>query len=326
MSESRWLEISLTVDGELAEAVAEVLSRFAPGGVVIESTALTAEADDSEGHPVGPLRVAAYLPVEAGLDDTRRKLEESLWYLGRIQPLPAPQFRSVQEADWAEAWKEHYQPITIGRRLIIVPAWLENPDPGRLPIRMDPGMAFGTGTHPTTQLCLELVDELYDEVRTTEDEENLLSPVVLRPSTVIDIGCGSGILSVAALLLGAERALGVDIDPLAVEVATENAALNRVSDRFETGLGSVSEVLAGRFSLRQSPLVLANILAPVIIRLLDDGLGDLLSPGGSLVLSGIIQEQAGDVEAAFQKHGLHRVDRRQSGDWVALLAGGSENK
>jgi len=326
MAESTWLEVSLIVDGELAEAVAEVLSRFAPGGVVIESTAVTAGADDSEGRPVGPLRVAAYLPVDTDLEDTRRKLEESLWYLGRIQPLPAPQFRSVQEADWAEAWKEHYHPITIGRRLIIVPAWLENPDPGRIPIRMDPGMAFGTGTHPTTQLCLELVDELYDEGRTTKDEENLLSSFVLRPSPVIDIGCGSGILSVAAILLGAERALGVDVDPLAVEVALENATLNKVSDRIETGLGSVSEVLAGRFSLRRAPLVLANILAPVIVRLLDDGLGDLLSPSGSLILSGIIQEQAGDVEAALQQHGLHLVERRQSGDWVALLAAGPEKK
>jgi ribosomal protein L11 methyltransferase len=146
--------------------------------------------------------VAAYLPVDADLEDTRRKLEEALWYLGRIQPLPDPQFRSVQEADWAEAWKEHYHPITIGRRLIIVPAWLENPDPARIPIRMDPGMAFGTGTHPTTQLCLELVDELYDERRLTRGEKNMLSSFALRPSSVIDIGCGSGILSVAAILLG----------------------------------------------------------------------------------------------------------------------------
>lgn len=320
MTGAAWLEVSLVVDGELAEAVAEVLSRFAPGGVVIESTAVTAEADDSGGRPVGPLRVAAYLPVDASLDDTRRKLEESLWYLGRIQPLPAPQFRTVQEADWAEAWKEHYHPITIGRRLIIVPAWLENPDVARIPIRMDPGMAFGTGTHPTTQLCLELVDELYDDRRRATDDCILPSSVAHRPSSVIDIGCGSGILSVAALLLGAEKAFGVDIDPLAVEVARENAVLNKVSDRFETSLGSVSEVLAGRFSQVQAPLVVANILAPVIVCLLDDGLGKLLSPGGSLVLSGIIQEQAGDVEAALQRHGLHLADRRQNGDWVALLA------
>jgi ribosomal protein L11 methyltransferase len=118
----------------------------------------------------------------------------------------------------------------------------------------------------------------------------------------------------------------VDIDPLAVEVARENAVLNEVSDRFETGLGSVSEVLASGFSLRQAPLVLANILAPVIVRLLDDGLGYLLSPGGGLVLSGIIQEQTGEVVAALQQHGLRLVDRRQSGDWVVLLAAGLENK
>lgn len=318
-SDFTWLEVSLVVDGELAEAVAEVLARFAPGGVAIESTAVTAAADDSEGRAVGPLRVAAYLPVDERLEDTRRKLEEALWYLGRIQPLPAAQFRSVQEADWAEAWKAHYQPIAIGRRLIIVPAWLENPNPERVPIRMDPGMAFGTGTHPTTQLCLELLDGLLDDRGWTLDGE-------FDPPTVIDVGCGSGILSVAALKLGASHALGVDIDPLAVDVSRENARLNGVSDRFEAGTGSVAEVLAGEFTLRQAPLVLANILAPVIIRLLDDGLHDLLAPRRSgqvepaLILSGVIQEQAGDVETALLRHGLRVAMRKQSGDWVALLA------
>ena len=316
------MEVSLIVDGELAEAVAEVLSRFAPNGVVIESTAVTANADDSEGHPIGPLKVCGYLPVDDRLEETRQRLEEALWYLGRIRELPDPQFRVVQEADWAEAWKEHYHPIGIGKKLIIVPAWLENPDPRRIPIRMDPGMAFGTGTHPTTQLCLELIEKFYDDRRpATEDRsERPASPG--RPPEVIDIGCGSGILSVAALKLGAAHALGVDIDPICVDVSQENAALNGVAGRFEAGLGSVGEVRAGAFSLDGAPLVLANILAPVIIRLLEDGLGELVEPGGRLVLSGIIAEQAPGVESALNEHGLKVVDRRQEGDWVALSAAG----
>ena len=334
MSPSSWLEVSLTVDGEAAEAVAEVLARFAPQGVAIESTAVVSSPDDAEGHAVGPLRVCAYLPVEPGLEDTRQKLEEALWYLGRIRPLPQAEYRTVQETDWSEAWKEHYHPIPVGQRLIIVPAWLEAPGAGRIPVRMDPGMAFGTGTHPTTQLCLEIMDEwLLDKLKvqtgaTQSDEQGIASQKTLAMTNrgpdeelaAIDVGCGSGILSIAALKLGARRALAVDIDADAVAAAHANAMLNGVDDRLEVGLGSLAEVRAGAFTLRRAPLVLANILAPVIVNLLEGGLWELLVPGGMLVLSGILSEQAQDVEAALQSHGLQVAIRRQSGDWIALGA------
>jgi len=303
MEKGNWLEISLVVDGETAEAIAEVLSRYIPNGVVIESTAVTAQKDDSEGHAVGPLRVYGYLRVNTEMEETRRRIEESLWYLGRIRPLPPAQFRNVYEADWAEAWKQHYHPILIGKKLIIVPAWLENPNPDRIDIRMDPGMAFGTGTHPTTQLCLEFVEELTQ-----------------KDISVIDIGCGSGILSVAAIKLGAKLALGMDIDEDSIRVSLENGTLNGVEDRFKAGLGSVSELRSGAFYPQQAPLVLANILAPVLIRLLDEGLGELVTPGGSLILSGIIEDQSPDVEDAIERHRLRLVERRQQGDWVALHA------
>jgi ribosomal protein L11 methyltransferase len=307
MNDKSWLETSLIVDGELAEAVAEVLARFAPNGVVIESTAVTANPDDSEGHPVGPLRVCAYLPVDEHLEETRRRLEEALWYLGRIRPLPEPTFSLIQEADWSESWKVNYKPIAVGQRLMIVPAWLENPQPERIAIRIDPGMAFGTGTHPTTQLCLELMESCFGEN-------------AANPASVIDVGCGSGILSIAALKLGSQRALGVDIDAEAIGAAHENAALNGVSDRLEAGLGSVREIHSHAFGLQTAPLVLANILAPVIISLLGEGMADLLAPGGSLILSGILDHQAGEVAAALRSHQLELFDQRQQGDWVALMA------
>lgn len=302
-SVTSWLEVSLTVDGELAEAVSEVLARFAPDGVVIESTAVTANPDDSEGHATGPLKVCAYLPVDAELQEKRGKLEQALWYLGRIRPLPEAEYRSVQQADWSEAWKQHYHPILIGRRLVVVPAWLESPDPDRIAVRIDPGMAFGTGTHPTTQLCLELLEQ-----------------AITQPVDVIDVGCGSGILSIAALKLGARRALGVDLDPEAITATAENAALNSVSDQLEVGLCSVAEIRAGNFSIRRAPLIVANILAPVIIDLLDHDLGDLVTPGGTLILSGILAEQSGDVEAALSKYELLLIDKRLQADWVALAA------
>jgi ribosomal protein L11 methyltransferase len=305
---THWLEISLTVNGELAEAVADVLARYAPNGVVTEQ-GVDFVNDEDEGTPVGDITVRAYLPADERLEETRQKLEESLFYLGMIQPLPAPVYTPIADQNWMEAWKARYQPIPIGERLIIVPAWLESPNAARLPIKIDPGMAFGTGTHPTTQLCLEFVEEIMETLKVSK---------TFRVLSVIDVGCGSGILSIAALKLGAALALGVDIDPASVQASRENADANRIGAEFVLGQGSVAEVLAGQFPLRQAPLVLANILAPVLIRLLDAGLGDLLSPGGALVMSGILTEQAQSVIEAAQSHGLERTGQRQLGDWVAL--------
>jgi ribosomal protein L11 methyltransferase len=138
---------------------------------------------------------------------------------------------------------------------------------------------------------------------------------------VIDVGCGSGILSVAALKLGASRALGVDIDPEAVASARQNALLNEVSERLELGVGSVSEVRTGKFSFRQAPLVFANILAPIIIRLLKDGLTELVAPDGSLILSGILAEQEEMILEAARLYGLRLCEGRQIADWVAFRLG-----
>ena len=267
-----WLEVSLIVDGEMAEAVAEVLARFAPNGVVIESTAIAANLEN-EGHPTGPLRVCAYLEIDAQIEETRQRIEESLWYLGRIRELPDPVFKTVDEVNWAETWKQHYKPVQIGERLIIVPAWLEAPDDTRIPIQIDPGMAFGTGTHPTTQLCLELL-ETYTP----------------QGSDVLDIGCGSGILSIAALKLGAARAFGVDVEPDAIPAAHQNAAANGVAKRLALALGSVDEIKAGALEIQQAPLVLANILAHILMRLLDAGMGDLLAPSSALMIALILED------------------------------------
>ena len=302
---TNWLEVSLTVNGELAEAVADVLARFAPNGVATEQ-AVKFNDEEDEGTPTGDITVRAYLPVDDALNETRQKLEEALYYLGMIQPLPLPTFTQIADQNWMEAWKSRYQPIPIGKRLIIVPVWMDSPEPKRISIRIDPGMAFGTGTHPTTQLCLELMETVFD----TQSELQ----------TVIDVGCGSGILSVAAIKLGAQLALGVDIDDASVKNSRENADNNGIPlERMPIGKGSVSEVRAGQFALGQAPLVLANILAPVLIRLFDAGLADLIAPGGSIILSGILEHQAADVVAAGEKYGLKLLDSRQINDWVALL-------
>lgn len=301
MAGARWLEISLTVDPELAEAVSELISRFVSNGVVVESGVRYNDAED-EGTPFGPARVYGYLAVDEHIEETRQRIEEGLWYLGRIQPLPEPTYRPIQDEDWMAAWKQHYRPIPIGKRLLILPAWIEDPKQGRIAVKIDPSMAFGTGTHPTTQLCMDLLEETVEPGK-----------------PVIDVGCGSGILSIGAVKLGASHALAVDIDNAAIVSTKENAQANGVLEKIETGIGSVSEVKEGRFSMRQAPLVLANILAPVIIRLFAAGLADLLQPGGKMVLSGILDTQAEDVVKAAEAHGLKRVSQKQINDWVAIV-------
>jgi ribosomal protein L11 methyltransferase len=206
---------------------------------------------------------------------------------------------------------------------MIVPAWMDSPDPNRVPIKIDPGMAFGTGTHPTTQLCLELIEQFFDRGPKTGDrgpktEDGTYSSVSRPPSPVIDVGCGSGILSIAALKLGAKTALGVDIDIESVRNSRENAEKNGIGAEFVIGQGSVAEVKAGQFPFKSAPLVVANILAPVIVRLFEAGLADLVEAGGEIVLSGILFEQAEKVIEAARAQGLVVTEQRQMGDWVAL--------
>ena len=300
MAEKTWLEISLTVDGELAEAVAEVLARYVPNGVAIEASQIAPDPE-GPGYPVGPVRVCGYLDASSDIEETRQRIEEGLWYLSRISPMPAPTLRIIQEVNWVETWKQHYQPILVGQRLVITPAWLDNPDPQRIPIRIDPGMAFGTGTHPTTQLCLAMAEHY-----------------TLPGRPVIDLGCGSGILAIAALKLGASFALGVDIEAEAVDASMQNAALNGIESGLEVYKGSQAEILAGQFSLRQAPLVFANILAPILVRLLDEGFGRMIEDGGCALLSGILAEQEDSVLQAAARNGLRLLERQQISDWVAL--------
>ena len=298
----RWIEIKITTDGELAEALAEVLGRFVINGVVVE-TVTEFNPATQENEPTGEITVAGYLPVDESLEAKRRKLEEALWHLGQISPLPPAKYTPIKAKDWMEAWKVHYHPVKIGERLLIMPAWKDvDPDETRHVVRINPAMAFGTGTHPTTQLCLRLL-------------ERHLTP----GQPVIDVGCGSGILSIAAWRIGAGPILAVDIDGQAVTSTLENAALNAIPTAvLETGKGSVEEILTGRFTLKEAPLVLVNILAPIIIRLFENGLGDLVSKDGRLLLSGILVEQEPDVLQVAKESDFVLIERLADKDWVSL--------
>ena len=323
-----WLEVSLSVNGELAESVADVLARFAPNGVMTEQGVKFLD-DEDEGTATGPITVRAYLEVNDQLEVTQQRLEESFHYLGMIQPLPNPVYKQIPDQNWMEAWKQHYKPILIGRKLLILPAWLESPEPERIPIKIDPGMAFGTGTHPTTQLCLELMETFFElchsEPRSGKksqsrggDSSLAAKRLAQNDMNVIDVGCGSGILSIAALKLGATKVLGVDIDIESVKNSREHADKNGIGNELILGQGSVTEVLEGKFTFKQAPLVVANILAPIIIRLFDAGLANLVESHGGIILSGILDHQAESVIEAAQAKGLKMNDKRQMGDWIAL--------
>ena len=299
---SRWIEVSLRADGESAEAIADVLARYGHQGVSIEQVGIPPDAwDETEVPPPAQLMLRAYLPHDDQLDSTKRELEAALGHMRLMYPMPRPDYRALDEEDWAEAWKAHYQPVRIGKRLLIRPQWIAiDPAPGDIEIALDPGMAFGTGTHPTTQLCLEALEQLIEPAQ-----------------DVLDMGSGSGILAIAAAKLGARRALALDIDPIAVEATAANARANGVGDKVIAEQGSLENVLG---SARRFDLAVVNILARVILQLAEQRLGEIVRPGGLVICSGIIDTQLDEVDSALRRSGLQPYARLQQGDWVLIEA------
>jgi len=298
-----WLEVTVVVDAEAAEAVAEVLARYAPNSVALEQRAREI-ASGPEWSADGPLEpivyVRAYLPIDAESESKRKQIDEALWHLRHIAPLPDPTFREIQPSDWEHAWKEHYHVLRVGSRFVIKPSWREHAaQAGDLIIELDPGMAFGTGLHPTTQMCLRAL-------------ETHLPP----GAQVLDLGAGSGILAIAAARLGAASVLALDIDPVAVEAARENVQRNRVADIVRVETGSLNVVRAESQSI---DVAVVNILAKVIIQLCDEGLTETVVPGGRFIFAGLIESQESEVYEAVTRAGLTVSDRMQDKDWVGLV-------
>lgn len=309
----RWTEVCLETDGEAAEAVATLLNRWGQGGAVIEVPVDCLEPELSEQVP-RVVRVKAYLPAGPEGIQVRRKVEEGLWHLSQIYPLGEPAFRELEEADWAEAWKQQFGLLRVSPRLVIVPAWQAyHPQRGEVSIRLEPGMAFGTGLHPTTRLCLQAVERH-----------------IAAGATVLDVGTGSGILAIGAAKMGATTVLALDVDPVAVQAARDNVAANGVAAMVRVRHGSILpdrrlparfvDPHAGSYSVVEEglfDLVLANILAPVIIAMAP-ALAARLARRGTLVVAGLIDTQEADVLAALRDQGLEPVNRWQEQDWVVL--------
>jgi len=301
---TQFVEVSVMTDGEAAEAVAELLRPFAyQDGLVLEQLGDETDLDPNALEPTVTVKI--YIHDTEDTPQLRHRLEEILYHLNRLYPIPPPTFRKLVEEDWANAWKAHYHPFRIGNHIWIQPSWIDEAVDGDDAVQgddvvllLDPGMAFGTGLHPTTQKCLRFLEQ-----------------VVQSGMSVLDVGTGSGILAIAGVKLGATQVVGVDTEAVAVETAVANAAKNNVAQTIEIWQGTLATV-----QKRGWDVVVVNILAPVVIALLQEGsLLDYVKNDGYLILSGIIDQQVADVQTAVAEAGGHVIERLVVRDWVTIL-------
>jgi ribosomal protein L11 methyltransferase len=322
----RWIEIAVPAHAEAVEPVSELLTEVATNGVSIEEP--YALEDDGQRYrpiPGASVTVRAYIPDDDHAKGALWRVQQALWHLSSLGEhfIGEMTTRLVDDADWAETWKEHFQVSRVGRRMVIKPSWREySPAADDVVLALDPGMAFGTGTHPTTRTCLEALED-----------------VVQPGMDVLDVGTGSGILAIAALKLGANRTLACDISTVAVRAATENVAINGLAGRIAVvqgslGLGPDGEpllvpappepgedpvaLLEAVRAITPARLVIANIIARVI-GLLAPALLAATAPGGTLIASGIIADRRHEAEEPLRAAGLIDIQTRQDGDWVTLV-------
>ena len=299
----QWIEVSVPAESGEIDDLCEQLAALGAGGMVVEDERdfqnfletnhqywdYVDEALENQFRGVS--RVKFYLSDD---EDGRALLDAIRSALGRELTTA-----TVQDSDWENNWRQYYEPIEVGEKLVVVPEWLEAPEDGRVPLRLDPGLIFGTGSHATTKMCLAAL-------------ERCAAP----GKTVLDLGCGSGILAIGALLLGCGRAAGCDIDPKAPEVAEANAALNGIGkDRFAVYAGDVLTDAGMRKLLGEGyDIVTANIVADVIIPL-SAIVRPFLKADGVFLTSGIIEGRQDEVQAALEKNGFTVVNHRCEEEW-----------
>lgn len=305
VAQDKWTEITVTVDAKDVDLAGSIANMVVPYGIyiedyssLVEETLAIAHVDLIEEELLRKDRDRAiihiYINPEENPTEAVAYLAERLNSCGIAHSIRIADCRTE---DWQNNWKQYYHPMPIGSRLLIRPVWEHDVDAdGRTVLNIEPGLAFGTGAHPTTKLCLETL-------------EDYITP----DATVLDIGCGSGILSIASLLLGAKSAFGVDIDSLAVKTAKENAAANGFDDsRLQVVQGDLSDKVSGKYSV-----VVANIVADIIIKF-NQEVGAFLADGGVYITGGIIETRENDVLASFEKNGFTVLERRESNGWLVF--------
>ena len=296
----KWIELTVDVPPEYAEPMSEIFHRYGHGGVAIEQEA-GYNPDEGESPPVPDfVTVKTYLPLDNTTERRRNQIDIGVRLVAHLATISPLKEKYVEEEDWQNAWKEHFHPLRIGRHLVICPTWrtVETSESDIL-IHLDPGMAFGTGHHPTTRTCMEILE------RDTKPGDRIL-----------DVGCGSGILSVVAVKVGATSALGLEIDPVAARAGEENVRINGIEDKVQIVQGTLPSPLA---EARSFDIVAANISAKVVTDLAQH-LIDSVAIGGKLIAGGIIEPHVEDVTKALNAVGASIDETFIDGDWVTLLA------
>lgn len=272
------------------------------GGEIPDVSGLDYIDEDDFGSDV--FSVSAYFPVSVNLNEKLQSIEERLSVLKRSMPDSdlgdlRVESSDVYEADWANEWKKYFHAQKVSDYIVIKPSWEDYKDGSdETVIELDPGMAFGTGSHETTRMCIEFIEEYMEP-----------------GSKVIDVGCGSGILSIAAAKLGASSVLALDIDPVAVSVAKENVDKNGVGDRVDVISSDITSDVPVK---KEYDIVLANIIADVIIKL-NDSVGALIKKSGMYICSGIIKERLSDVVESLESHGFRVIELKEMGEWCAVV-------
>lgn len=303
-----WIEIKVIIKRENEDVVTGILYELGAGGLSIEDPQDIIDVRNNKeswelidiniiDEDIEEIVINAYFPENEEykdiISDARKAIETD-----PIEPLGVIETKEIDERDWSEAWKKYYKPVEIGNRIVIKPTWEEyDLRDDQVMVEIDPGMAFGTGTHETTSMCAEILEEYIN-----------------RQDIVYDIGVGSGILSIIAAKLGAKKVVGVDIDELCIKVSNENIVLNKVEDIVRVEKGDLLEVIDG-----EADLIVSNILAEVIVEMIPE-VQHNLKKGGILITSGIIEDKAMLVEESLLDNGFEILDIKRKGEWVAIVS------